>query len=71
MLQHPYDRWTWGRFVIVHPAGNCDVVDGCARYRTMLADDATFATITLEQVLDTGTLPGPTVAALRSRYLPA
>ena len=69
MLQHPSDNWTWGRYVVVHPAGNTDVVDACARYRTMLADDATFATMTLEQLLDTGTLPEPTVAALRDRYL--
>ena len=27
MLQHPADRWTWGRYVVVHPAGNCDVAD--------------------------------------------
>ena len=70
MLQHPSDNWTWGRYVVVHPAGNSDVVDACARYRAMLADEATFATMTLEQLLDTGTLAGPTVTALRSRYLP-
>jgi hypothetical protein len=70
MLQHPGGSWTWGRYVVVHPAGNCDVVDAGARYRAKLADDATFATMTLEQVLDTGTLAGPTVTALRRRYLP-
>ncbi len=70
LLQHSSGRWTWGRYVVVHPAGNCDVVDACARYRTMLADQATFATMTLEQLLDTGLLAGPTVTALRGRYLP-
>jgi hypothetical protein len=70
MLQHPSGSWTWGRYLVVHPAGNCDVVDACARYRTMLADEATFATMTLEQLLDTGTLPRPTITALRGRYLP-
>ena len=70
MLQHPSGSWTWGRYVVVHPAGNCDVVDACARYRAVLADDATFATMTLEQLLDSGTLAGPTVTALSDRYLP-
>jgi hypothetical protein len=70
MLQHPSGSWTWGRYVVVHPAGNCDARDACARYRTMLADDATFTTMTLEQLLDTGILAAPTVTALRGRYLP-
>ena len=69
MLQHPSGRWTWGRYVVVHPAGNCDAADACARYRAMLADEGTFATMTLEQLLDSETLPAPTVAALRDRYL--
>jgi hypothetical protein len=70
MLQHPSDNWAWGRYVVVHPAENCDIVDACARYRSMLTDEATFATMTLEQLLDTRTLPRPTTAALRDRYLP-
>ena len=71
MLQHPSGGWTWGRHVVVHSAGNCDIVDACARYRTMLADETTFVTMTLEQLLDIGILPAPTVTALRERYLPA
>lgn len=70
MLQHPSDNWTWGRYVVVHPAGNPDVVDACTRYRAMLANDSTFSTMTIEQLLDTDALPRPTVAALRSRYVP-
>ena len=69
MLQHPGGRWTWGRYVVVHPAGNCDAVDASARYRAMLADEGTFATMTLEQLLDSEALAAPTVAALRDRYL--
>jgi hypothetical protein len=53
----------------VHPAGNSDVVDLCARYRTMLADETTFTTMTLEQLLDTGALPRPAISALRDRYV--
>jgi hypothetical protein len=69
MFQHPSANWTWGRYVVVHPAGNADVVDACARYRALLADDSTFATMTLEELLDTGSLPTPTVAAVRARYV--
>jgi hypothetical protein len=69
MLQHPSDNWTWGRYVVVHPAENSDVFDLCNRYRTMLADDTTFVTMTLEQLLDTSTLPRSTIAALRDRYV--
>ena len=70
MLQHPTDNWTWGRHLVVHPAGNTDVVDLCSRYRTMLADETTFNTMTVEQLLDTRTLPKPATAALRARYVP-
>ena len=59
-----------GRYVVVHPAGNSDYADACARYRTLLADQATFASVTLEELLGAGALPPPTVAALRDRYLP-
>ena len=27
MLQHASGAWTWGRYVVVHPAGNSDVAD--------------------------------------------
>jgi hypothetical protein len=70
MLQHPGGEWTWGRYLVVHPAGNDDVAAGLVRYRGMLADPATFATITLETLLDAGVLPPKTTDALRARYLP-
>ena len=69
MLQHPTDNRTWGRYLVVHPAGNSDIVDLCSRYRTMLADETTFTTMTLEDLLDAGGLPKPTISALRARYL--
>ena len=69
MLQHPSDNWTWGRYLVVHPAGNCDVADLCARYRGTLVDEVTFATMTLEQVLDDDVLIASTASALRDRYL--
>ncbi len=69
MLQHPGDGLTWGRYLVVHPSENCDVADACDRYRNMLTDGASFATMTLEQLLDSEVLAGPTVTALRDRYL--
>jgi hypothetical protein len=70
MLQHPSGRWSWGRYVVVHPAGNTDYAEVCARYRALLVDQSTFSSVTVEELLDAGALPAPTVAALRDRYLP-
>ena len=69
MLQHRSGRWRWGRLVVVHPAGNTDWAEACERYRSLLVDDSTFASVTLEELLDAGPLPEPTVAAFRERYL--
>ena len=69
MLQHPSGEWTWGRYVVVHPADNGAVVDACARYRGFLTDQTTFAAITLEDLLAAGALAKRTTAALRERYL--
>lgn len=63
-------RWSWGRYVVVYPAGNTDVAAACARYRALLVDASSFSSVTIEELLDTGALPPPTVAALRDRYLP-
>jgi hypothetical protein len=70
MLQHPSGVWGWGRFVVVHPAGNLDFADACTRYRRLLADPSTFASATLEDLLDAEVLPHGTTAALRRRYVP-
>ena len=70
MLQHPSREWQWGRYVVVHPASNSDFVDACDRYRALLVGSSTFASVTVEELLDAGVLPAPTTAALRARYLP-
>jgi hypothetical protein len=70
MLQHESGTWTWGRQVVVHPAVNTDIADAAARYRDFLTDDTTFATMTVEALLDSGALRQRTAAALRTRYLP-
>jgi hypothetical protein len=36
-------HWSWGRYVVVHPAGNSDFADACVRYREFLADESTFS----------------------------
>jgi hypothetical protein len=70
MLQHGSGAWGWGRYVVVHPAGNSDVAELCASYRELLADPSTFASMTIEELLDAEVLRPATIAALRDRYLP-
>jgi hypothetical protein len=71
MLQHVSGNWSWGRYVVVHPAGNSDFAGACARYRDLLVDRSTFSSVTVEELLDANALPGQTTAALRDRYLPS
>jgi hypothetical protein len=70
MLQHVSGSWSWGRYVVVHPAGNSDVAEACARYRALLIDQSTFSSVTVEDLLDANALPAQTTAALRDRYIP-
>ncbi len=69
MLQHPSRTWRWGRLVVVHPAGNTDFAEACTRYRALLVDQSTFASATVEELLDADVLPARTATALRDRYL--
>jgi hypothetical protein len=69
MLQHPGGEWRWGRYVVAHPAGNTDFAEVCTTYRGLLVDDSTFASTTVEELLNSGVLPEPTIAAFRERYL--
>jgi hypothetical protein len=71
MLQHESGTWTWGRYVVVYPEGNVDLADAVARYRAHLALDATYATITVEELLAAGALSVTATTAVRDRYLPA
>ena len=68
MLQHPTDGWSWGRYVVIYPAGNVDQADMVTRYRQYLTDDSTFGSLTIEQLLGSAALPPATVTALRERY---
>jgi hypothetical protein len=70
MLQHSSGSWRRGRYVVVHPAGNTDVTEACARYRELLVDQSTFISATIEDVLNADALPRSAVVALRDRYVP-
>jgi hypothetical protein len=69
MLQQASGRWSWGRYVVVHLAGDTAFADACARYRALLVDQSTFSTMTVEQLLDSAALAPQTTAALRERYI--
>jgi hypothetical protein len=71
MLQHSDGAWSWGRYVVVHPAGNTDFADATGRYRSLLIDSSTFSSPTLEELFDATALPAATTGAFRDRYLPA
>lgn len=68
MLQHESRRWTWGRYVVAHPAANTSVSSIVDDYRGRLTDESTFASITVEDLLATNALPSATETALRLRY---
>jgi hypothetical protein len=70
MLQHPSGAWSWGRYLFIYPSGNVDMADAGARYNDLLADAATFASMTLEDMIAADVLPRATKSALRERYLP-
>jgi hypothetical protein len=70
MFQHPSGAWSWGRYVVIHPAGNPDIAGLCARYGSLLGDSSTFSSITIEELLDARMIPTRTTAKLRARYLP-
>jgi hypothetical protein len=71
MLQHPSGAWSWGRYVVVHPAGNPDIAEACARYENLLADRSTFTSVTVEDLIDADVLPAEVTARLRRRYVTA
>ncbi len=70
MLQHESDRWTWGRYVVVHPQANSSVASAIDDYRQLLTDDVTFGSATIDDLLKAKALVPKTAAALRRRYVP-
>jgi len=70
MLQHESGAWSWGRYVVVHPVGNTDFAALCGRYRGLLANQWSFSSMTVEEVIAVDPLPAATRRALSRRYLP-
>ena len=50
-----------GRYVVVYPANNPSVAEGCARYRAVLVDESSFSSVTVEELFEADVLPPPTV----------
>jgi hypothetical protein len=71
MLQHKSGDWRWGRYVVIFPSGNIDFVEGTAQYRSLLKDQSTFGSMTLEDLLGAPALSPRLTRALRERYVPA
>ena len=70
MLQHPSGTWQWARFVVVHPGANPSFAETAGAYTAHLTATDTFATATVESLLDArGPLPDDLAAPLRERYL--
>ena len=69
MLQHASGTWRWGRYVVVHPAGNSDFAQACTRYADLLVDRSTLSSVTIEELADADALPPQTAATLRERYI--
>jgi len=69
MLQHPSGTWSWGRLVLVHPAGNTGFADASERYRSLVVHTSSFESLTVEALLAAKALPKQTTKALRDRYL--
>ena len=70
MLQHPSERWSWGRFVLVYPGDNPSFARTAAEYQAVLRDTPTFESRTVESLLDVaGAFDEATVASFRERYL--
>ena len=69
MLQHAEAAWSWGRFVLVHPAGNVAYARLAEEYGLLLADSSTFEARTIESLIDAPAALRPaTVSAFRDRY---
>jgi hypothetical protein len=69
MLQKDRGGWKWGRFLLLYPARNTAFAAAARRYRDFLVDDRTFASMTLEELLESGAFGERTQKELSERYL--
>ena len=69
MLQDSSKKWTWVKFVLVHPFGNPSYHKVAEEYSSLLNDPSTFEVRTIESLLENGVFPTEVEAAFRERYL--
>lgn len=69
MLQHDSGTWRWVKFVLVYPEKNTSFSKASSRYAALLDNPQTFASTTVEAVLESKVLPTDTTRAFRERYL--
>jgi hypothetical protein len=69
MLQDDLDKWTWVKFVLVHPAKNPSFAVLANDYTALLTEASTFEVRTIESLLDNSVLPVEAVDKFRRRYI--
>jgi len=69
MLQHPREKCTWAKFVLVYPERNPSFADACNDYKKFLQDDSSFGVNTIESLLEANVLPEDVTKAFQERYL--
>ena len=71
MLQHPSGRWSSGKYVLVHPAGNPAFAEAGETYRSEFLDDGrSFEVVTIEALLRPEGLHSTASAnEFRTRYI--
>ncbi len=69
MLQDSSDKWTWVKFVLVHPSGNPSFSKAAKEYSRLLSDSSTFEVRTIESLLENGVFKEDVIDTFRERYL--
>lgn len=69
MLQHTPRRWTWAKFLLVHPERNPSFERAAEDYQSELTAFDTFEVATIESLLVNAALPEAAIALFRERYL--
>ena len=69
MLQHIPLKWTWAKFILVHPRRNPSYARAADKYQQQLKDSSSFDVVTIESLLEAGVLPSELVHKFTERYL--
>jgi hypothetical protein len=68
MLQDSSRKWTWVKFVLIHPSGNPSFAKAAKDYFSLLKDTSTFEVRTIESLFKIGVFEIDAEAAFRERY---